>query len=397
MTGATGGVGSVAIALLTKAGFKVAAATGKSSEADYLQHLGADDRLDRAEFAEPGKPLQKERWAGVVDSVGSHTLANACAQTRYGGAVAACGLAQGMDFPATVAPFILRGVSPARRRQRDGAQAAAAGRLGAPRPATWIRRCSIRSPRRSLSPTRSTPPVGSWTATCAAASSSTSIADRRVDMAAKREATERRTRPERRRPPRRQADRRRAAVGALQFLRHPPLGDGDGLSQPAALGPGVRPRLQVRRHRRAAVDRGGTGLRARLPQPACVGHIPRLAPDLRRRGVVVLRPPGAARRPAVPGAPLPRLQGDRHEVRRTDDVLARRHRPQQPARRAWSPRSARPPIRYLVRRSREARHVRSPARRDQALDARRAQGDRQAAPRLARCRIATASRRTSTR
>jgi len=111
VTGATGGVGSVAIALLSAAGFKVAAATGKPSESEYLQRLGAVTVLDRAEFGEAGKPLQKERWAGVVDTVGSHTLVNACAQTRYGGAVAACGLAQGMDFPATVAPFILRGVS----------------------------------------------------------------------------------------------------------------------------------------------------------------------------------------------------------------------------------------------------------------------------------------------
>ena len=111
VTGATGGVGSIAIALLAGAGFKVAAVTGKTSEADYLQKLGAATVLDRAEFAEAGKPLQKERWAGVVDAVGSHTLANACAQTRYRGAVAACGLAQGMDFPASVAPFILRGVS----------------------------------------------------------------------------------------------------------------------------------------------------------------------------------------------------------------------------------------------------------------------------------------------
>ena len=111
VTGATGGVGSIAIALLAKAGFEVAAVTGKSSEADYLQQLGAATVLDRAEYAEKGKPMQKERWAGVVDAVGSHTLANACAQTRYRGAVAACGLAQGMDFPATVAPFILRGVS----------------------------------------------------------------------------------------------------------------------------------------------------------------------------------------------------------------------------------------------------------------------------------------------
>jgi acrylyl-CoA reductase (NADPH) len=111
VTGATGGVGSVAIALLAKAGFKVAAATGKSSEATYLEALGASTVLDRAEFAEKGKPMQKERWAGAVDTLGSYTLANACAQTRYGGAVAACGLAQGMDFPASVAPFILRGVS----------------------------------------------------------------------------------------------------------------------------------------------------------------------------------------------------------------------------------------------------------------------------------------------
>ena len=111
VTGATGGVGTVAVALLNAAGFKVAAATGKSSEEQFLQQLGAVTVLDRAEFGEAGKPLQKERWAGVVDTVGSHTLANACAQTRYGGAVAACGLAGGMDFPATVAPFILRGVS----------------------------------------------------------------------------------------------------------------------------------------------------------------------------------------------------------------------------------------------------------------------------------------------
>lgn len=111
VTGATGGVGSVAIALLAEAGFTVAAATGKTSEADYLTALGAATVVDRAELSAAGKPLQKERWAGVVDTAGSHTLANACAQTRYGGAVAACGLAQGMDFPASVAPFILRGVS----------------------------------------------------------------------------------------------------------------------------------------------------------------------------------------------------------------------------------------------------------------------------------------------
>lgn len=110
VTGATGGVGSVAVALLKKAGFTVVGSTGKASEADYLKQLGADSIIDRNELSTPGKPLQKERWAGVVDSVGSATLANACAQTRYGGAVAACGLAQGADFPATVMPFILRGV-----------------------------------------------------------------------------------------------------------------------------------------------------------------------------------------------------------------------------------------------------------------------------------------------
>jgi acrylyl-CoA reductase (NADPH) len=111
VTGASGGVGSVAIALLAKAGFNVVASTGKQAEAHYLQALGAKQVIDRNELSQPGKPLQKERWAGVIDSVGSHTLANACAQTRYRGLVAACGLAQGMDFPTSVAPFILRGVS----------------------------------------------------------------------------------------------------------------------------------------------------------------------------------------------------------------------------------------------------------------------------------------------
>jgi acrylyl-CoA reductase (NADPH) len=110
VTGATGGVGSVAVALLTKAGFTVAGSTGKASEHAYLTQLGATTIIDRAELSEKGKPMQRERWAGVVDSVGSFTLANACAATKYGGAVAACGLAQGADFPATVMPFILRGV-----------------------------------------------------------------------------------------------------------------------------------------------------------------------------------------------------------------------------------------------------------------------------------------------
>lgn len=111
VTGATGGVGSVAVAILKKLGFSVAALTGKTSEADYLKGLGAQTVIDRAEMSAKGKPLQKERWAGVVDTAGSFTLANACAQTQYGGAVAACGLAQGMDLPATVMPFILRGVA----------------------------------------------------------------------------------------------------------------------------------------------------------------------------------------------------------------------------------------------------------------------------------------------
>jgi len=111
VTGAGGGVGSVAIALLARLGFRVVASTGRLQEADYLRALGAAEVIDRATLSSPGKPLAKERWAGVVDSVGSHTLANACAATKYGGTVAACGLAQGMDLPASVAPFILRGVT----------------------------------------------------------------------------------------------------------------------------------------------------------------------------------------------------------------------------------------------------------------------------------------------
>jgi len=111
VTGAAGGVGSVAVALLARRGFTVVASTGRREEEAYLKQLGAAQVIDRAELSAPGKPLGKERWAGVVDSVGSHTLANACATTRYRGAVAACGLAAGMDFPATVAPFILRGVT----------------------------------------------------------------------------------------------------------------------------------------------------------------------------------------------------------------------------------------------------------------------------------------------
>ena len=111
VTGANGGVGSVAVAILAKLGYTVVASTGRAAEAEYLKTLGAAEIVDRAQFSEPGRPLGKERWAGAVDSVGSHTLANVCATTRYRGAVAACGLAQGMDLPASVAPFILRGVT----------------------------------------------------------------------------------------------------------------------------------------------------------------------------------------------------------------------------------------------------------------------------------------------
>lgn len=111
VTGATGGVGSVAVAILSRLGFSVVAATGKASEESYLKSLGAASIIDRNELSAPGKPFQKERWAGVVDAVGSHTLANALAQTKYGGVVAACGLAQGADLPTTVMPFILRGVT----------------------------------------------------------------------------------------------------------------------------------------------------------------------------------------------------------------------------------------------------------------------------------------------
>lgn len=111
VTGAAGGVGSVATALLAKAGWHVIASTGRPDEADYLKSLGASEIIDRAELAAPGRALGKERWAAGVDAVGSHTLANLLSMTKYGGAVAACGLAQGMDLPASVAPFILRGVA----------------------------------------------------------------------------------------------------------------------------------------------------------------------------------------------------------------------------------------------------------------------------------------------
>lgn len=111
VTGAAGGVGSVAVAVLTKLGYTVVTVTGRPEEADYLTELGASRILPRSDFSEPGRPLAKEQWAGAIDVAGGHVLANVCAGMKYRGVVAACGLAAGMDFPATVAPFILRGVT----------------------------------------------------------------------------------------------------------------------------------------------------------------------------------------------------------------------------------------------------------------------------------------------
>jgi acrylyl-CoA reductase (NADPH) len=111
VTGAAGGVGSVAVAVLAKLGYEIMASTGRTSEADFLKGLGATEIIDRAELSEKGRPLGKERWAGAIDVAGSHTLANVLSMTRYGGCVAACGLAQGFDLPTTVMPFILRGVT----------------------------------------------------------------------------------------------------------------------------------------------------------------------------------------------------------------------------------------------------------------------------------------------
>ncbi len=111
VTGANGGVGSVAIAILSKLGYHVIASTGRPDETDYLENLGAAEIINRSELSDPGRPLGKERWAAGIDAVGSHTLVNLLAQTKYGGAVAACGLAQGFDLPATVMPFILRGIA----------------------------------------------------------------------------------------------------------------------------------------------------------------------------------------------------------------------------------------------------------------------------------------------
>jgi acrylyl-CoA reductase (NADPH) len=111
VTGANGGVGSFAISLLAKLGYTVVASTGRVDQADYLKKLGATEVIDRALFTEPGRPLAKERWAAAIDTAGSHTLANICASLKYGGVVAACGLAQGMDLNTTVMPFILRGIT----------------------------------------------------------------------------------------------------------------------------------------------------------------------------------------------------------------------------------------------------------------------------------------------
>jgi acrylyl-CoA reductase (NADPH) len=111
VTGASGGVGSIAIMLLDKLGFRVVASTGRPDEEPYLKSLGVSEIIDRAQLSQPGKPLQKERWIAAIDSVGSHTLANVCAGIKADGAVAACGMAQGLDFPSSVAPFILRGVA----------------------------------------------------------------------------------------------------------------------------------------------------------------------------------------------------------------------------------------------------------------------------------------------
>lgn len=139
VTGASGGVGSFSVSLLARLGYKVIASTGRLAESDYLKALGATELIDRSELASPGKPLGKERWAGAIDSVGSHTLANACACTMRGGSVAACGLAQGMDFPATVAPFILRGVN------LLGVDTP--GKSRAERTATWQRLASLADAR----------------------------------------------------------------------------------------------------------------------------------------------------------------------------------------------------------------------------------------------------------
>ena len=170
VTGAAGGVGSMAISLFADKGWRVIASTGRASEAAYLKTLGADEIIDRATLSAPGKPLGKEQWAAAVDSVGSTTLANVLAQTRYGGAVAACGLAGGMDLPASVAPFILRGVSLLGDRQRPLPEGAPARSLAAPGARSRPRQARDHDPRPSRSPRCSTPapassrarPGGGW-------------------------------------------------------------------------------------------------------------------------------------------------------------------------------------------------------------------------------------------
>jgi acrylyl-CoA reductase (NADPH) len=128
VTGAAGGVGSIAVALLAQLGYRVVASTGRASDADYLRGLGAAEVIDRGDISKPGRPLAKERWAAAIDTVGSFTLANVCAAMRYGGIVAACGMAQGLDFPGSVAPFILRGVT---LKGVDSVMASRAERLSA--------------------------------------------------------------------------------------------------------------------------------------------------------------------------------------------------------------------------------------------------------------------------
>ena len=135
VTGAAGGVGSIAVALLAQLGYRVVASTGRAADADYLRGLGAAEVIDRGDISKPGKPLARERWAAAVDTVGSHTLANVCAAMRYGGIVAACGMAQGLDFPGSVAPFILRGVT---LKGVDSVMASRAERLSA-----WQRLSSV--------------------------------------------------------------------------------------------------------------------------------------------------------------------------------------------------------------------------------------------------------------
>ena len=177
VTGAAGGVGSVAVALLAGLGFEVWASTGRAEETDYLKGLGATEVLDRAELSEKGRPMGKERWAGAVDSVGSFTLANVLSMTKYGGVVAACGLAQGMDLPGSVAPFILRGVTLA---GIDSVMAPKARRVeaGTGWPPTSTPGSSSRSPSCTRWPTPRTSRRGSSPARSAGASSSRSAKSR---------------------------------------------------------------------------------------------------------------------------------------------------------------------------------------------------------------------------